>query len=58
VFAHQLAAGDDTLAAFAWGLAAASARVIDRSPTFDIDKVTELHAGLEIEPIKEWGEGE
>jgi sugar/nucleoside kinase (ribokinase family) len=56
VFAHQLAAGDDTLAAFAWGLAAASARVMERSPTFATEKATELHAALVIEPIDSWAD--
>jgi hypothetical protein len=32
--------------------------VVDRSLTFDNDKVTELNAGLVVEPIEEWGEGE
>mmetsp|Transcript_28449 Transcript_28449/g.91848 ORF Transcript_28449/g.91848 Transcript_28449/m.91848 type:complete len:132 (+) Transcript_28449:173-568(+) len=57
VFAHQLAVGDDTLAAFAWGLAAASARVVERSPIFDTEKVAELHAALAIEPIDSWADG-
>jgi hypothetical protein len=34
------------------------AEAIDRPPTFDNDKVTELHTGLVIEHIEEWGDGE
>eukprot|EP00967_Tisochrysis_lutea_P034372 scaffold41014_cov33-Tisochrysis_lutea.AAC.2 len=54
VFAHQLAAGDDALEAFAWGLAAASARVVKRDPTFDPIRVRELYAAVKKEPIETW----
>jgi hypothetical protein len=39
VFAHQLCRGDPPVEAFAWGLAAASARVTRQLPGFDPAKV-------------------
>ena len=39
VFAHQLCRGDSPVEAFAWGLAAASARVTRQLPGFDPAKV-------------------
>jgi len=58
VFAAQLAAGDDVLDAFAYGLAAASARVVSRQPEFDLDRVRELHAAVVVEQIDVWRDGD
>jgi fructose-1-phosphate kinase PfkB-like protein len=64
VFAAQLAAarraaaggtgpitGDVAADAFAWGLAAASARVTNQLPTFEPERVRELRGGVVIEPL-------
>lgn len=56
VLAHQLAAGDDAVEAFAYGLAAASARVLHRQPTFDPERVHELRLAVLIEQLPSWPE--
>ena len=45
------AAGDAVADAFAWGLAAACARVTEKLPTFAPERVRELRDGVVIEPL-------
>ena len=52
VFAHHLGRGDAPEEAFAWGLAAACARVTRQLPGFEAEAVRQLRELVVVEPLE------